>query len=376
VPLTSDATLFYKRDATGLPRLRLAHPLSKSRTPELVVPLLGALAVYKRDAGRFTLAARVDLVGKSSVGTEERVSRTSEVLPGFSVAYQFPDVHFADADGDGLTDIIVALEDRAAVFRQHPGLRFDAAPSWERDFAVRSAGERAKAFQSARITVGDFDGDGLADIVVAKVVGRGITSAATTHFLYLGRRGGGWPSAPDQTLKIDGLGGSDAAEPIDLTGDGHPDLIVPTINMGVWAIIRVLTTKTLTVVFQVFPWTPQRRFSDKPFAQRELKFKVSFAGDSDLPALEIHGDFNGDRRPDLAFGSREDELAIYPGLAPGAGGAGLVTKEPVERVAVDSRARLLAVDLDGKGKDDIVLYYPQTLGHKSDIVVLANHGPW
>jgi hypothetical protein len=370
--ITSDATLFYKADATALPRLRLVHDLTGKQGPQLVVPLLGALAVYRREGGRWVVAARVDVAGKNGVGVSDRVSRTERALTGFSVSYQFPGVHIADADGDGLADLIVTLEDRVAVFRQRAGLVFDDKPSYKRNFAVRSATEQARLVQDASITVGDFDGDGVADLVIAKVVGHGITSASTTNLLYLGRRGGGWPAEPDQTLKVDGLGGGDSVEPIDLTGDGHPDLIVPTVSLGVWNIIRMLTTRMISVTFQVFPFLPDRRFADKPVAQRELKFKISLAGDSDLPALEIHGDYNGDRRPDLAFGISDGEIGIFPGI----GGGGLVTKDPIERIKVDSRGRLVAVDLDRKGKDDIVLYYPSTLGVRNEVVVLANRGPW
>src|SRR5205823_3333533 len=127
--------------------------------------------------------------------------------------------------------------------RQHAGLSFDDKPSYKRNFAVRSASEQARLVQDASITVRDFDGDGIADLVIAKIVGRGITSASTTNVLYLGKRGGGWAAEPDQTLKVEGLGGGDTVEPIDLTGDGHPDLIVPTVSLGVWTIIRMLTTR-------------------------------------------------------------------------------------------------------------------------------------
>ena len=43
---------------------------------------------------------------------------------------------------------------------------------------------------------------------------------------------------------------------------------------------------------------------------------------------------------------------------------------------VDTRGRLIAVDLDHKGKDDIVLYYPSTLSLRKEIVVLQNRGAW
>jgi hypothetical protein len=122
----------------------------------------------------------------------------------------------------------------------------------------------------------------------------------------------------------------------------------------------------------VFPFEANRRFAEKPVAERELKFKISFSGTTDLQALEIRGDYNGDRRPDLAFGTSENELSIFPGVT----GAGLVTKDPVEKIGINASGTLEPVDLDGKGKQDIVLYYPSTNGHRGEIVVLVNRGPW
>src|SRR5262249_6265517 len=129
---------------------------------------------------------------------------------------------------------------------------------------------------------------------------------------------------------------------------------------------------TLKVNFQVFPFQADRRFADKPAASRELKFKVAFSGKRDLQAVEIRGDYNGDRRPDLAFGISEEELGIFPRVH----GSGLATKDRIERIATTACGELQPIDLDNKGKDDIVMHYPSTAGHHGDVVVLFNRGPW
>jgi hypothetical protein len=295
-------------------------------------------------------------------------------VASFTVSFTFPSVHVIDTDGDGRNDLVLALEDRIAVYRQRAGLAFDRRPTMTRDFGVRSAAERKESFNSAAVNLVDLDGDGVADLIVHKQIIHGITSAHTTNYVYLGKRGGGWPDNPDQILRCEGVGGGLEGlgeQLIDLNADGHPDLVIPTTSMSVWAIIRVLTSKTLKVNFQVFPFL-DGKFAEKPAAERELKFKIPFSGASDLQAVEIRGDYNGDRRPDLAFGVSENELAIFPGAV----GAGLVTKDPIERIAVNASGALVPVDLDDKGKQDIVLFYPSTSGHRGEIVVLLNRGPW
>ncbi len=368
--LFTEPTVFYKPDGKVLPRVRIAHDLGGKAGRRLVVPLLGTIGVFARSSGAWAATARLPIDGKSSIAYDDRLTRGATTLQSFGVTFQFPAIHVADFDGDGLPDLISAVEDRVAIFKQKAGAVFDDKPAFHRDFAVRTALEAARVVQSASTTVDDFDGDGIADLVVAKLVGKGITSAQTTNYLYLGRRGGGYGDSPSQTLKSDGFGGSDI-EPMDLTGDKHPDLVVPTVTMGVWSIIRMLTTKVVVVKFQVYPFNAQHRFAEAPTV-RELKFKFSLAGDTDIPAVEMHGDYNGDKRPDLAFGSSETELGIYPGID----AESIVTKEPMEKVKVDTRGRLIAVDLGHKGKDDIILYYPSTMSLRKEIVVLQNRGPW
>ena len=229
------------------------------------------------------------------------------------------------------------------VFRQQPGLAFARAGA-ERNFDVRTVAERKDSFSTAIVRVADLDGDGIVDLVVQKQVTHGVTSAATTNYVYLGRRGGGWDDKPNQILRSEGLGGI-GLELLDVTGDGRPDLIMPTVVMGVWQIVRVLTTKTLKVNLQVFPFGSDRKFADKPSAERELRFHVALSGDGDLPAFDLRGDYNGDRRRDLAFGDDGDQIGFYLGQD----GARL-GKDAVEHANVNAAATVDPVDLDGKGQ--------------------------
>jgi hypothetical protein len=222
------------------------------------------------------------------------------------------------------------------------------------------------------ITVTDIDGDKLADVVVRKQVARGITSATSTSFVYFGQPGGVYPAKADQVIRSEGVGGNQV-ELYDVTGDGRTDLTVPSVNIGVMAIVRILTTKTVKVNFQVFPYDPKnRRFADKPAAERQLKFKISLSGEAGTQAMDTRGDYNGDRRPDLAFGTDDDELSIFPGT----GGEGLFLDDAIEEIEVPAFGWAESADLDGLGKSDLVMYYPRTKGLKGQIVVIVNRGKW
>jgi hypothetical protein len=366
--LTHDATLFVRGDQSSLPRLTLVHAIASPRSHELVIPLLGGLTIYRAERGGFVEAARLELELRNEVAAERRADPRA-ALPAFNVTVAFPAVEIGDTDGDGLRDLLLVDEDRVTVFRQQPGLAFARAGT-ERNFDVRTVAERKDSFSTAIVRVADLDGDGIVDLVVQKQVTHGVTSAATTNYVYLGRRSGGWDDKPNQILRSEGLGGI-GLELLDVTGDGRPDLIMPTVVMGVWQIVRVLTTKTLKVNLQVFPFGSDRKFADKPSAERELRFHVALSGDGDLPAFDLRGDYNGDRRRDLAFGDDGDQIGFYLGQD----GARL-GKDAVEHANVNAAATVDPVDLDGKGKDDLVLHYPNTRGHRSEVIVLVNRGAW
>jgi hypothetical protein len=258
------------------------------------------------------------------------------------------------------------------VYRQLDDGTFAEKPTFARDFAVRTPDEINDSHSSAAISVTDIDGDGVADLVVRKEVEHGLASALTTTFVFFGQKGGDYGEKPDQIVKSQGASGSQV-ELIDLTGDGHPDLVVPSVDIGVVAIIRILTTKSIYVTYQIFPFDPAtRRFPEKPTSQRDFKFTLSFSGDADVQAVEERGDYNGDHRPDLAFATGDDELSIFPGIVgrqPFANGA-------IEKVRVRAFGHALAVDLDRQGKSDLLLHYPNTKDHRGDLVVLRNRGPW
>jgi hypothetical protein len=59
------------------------------------------------------------------------------------------------------------------------------------------------------------------------------------------------------------------------------------------------------------------------------------------------------------------------------GGQGaLFADSAAARIPVRAVGRLESVDLDGKGRSDMLLYYPATKGHRGEVVLLRNTGPW
>ena len=243
-------------------------------------------------------------------------------------------------------------------------------PDFSRDFSVRTPADHRERGTSATTLVSDLDGDGFVDLIVRKQVFEGVTSARSTSYVFLGRKDG-FSKEPAEILESEGVS-LFQTQLVDLDGDGRPDLVVPYTSFGVFALIRMLTAKTAKVDFQIYPFDRKsRKFAVEPVSERELKFRIPLAGDTDLQAVSLTADVTGDGKPDLIFGSSEDQLDIYPAL-----GGGEFASNPAETVEVRAAGVMEAVDLDGKGRSDLVLHYPKTRGHRGEIVVLTNRGGW
>ena len=377
VKLVEQPTAFTRPAPGALPRLRFVQDVSGPGSHELLVPGPSTVGIYKRQAnGSYARAAELALDVQSGWNAADQLRRLDRVrtgsVPYFKLSFSFPSLYVADVDGDGLLDIVATLEDRIAIYRQAAGFTFAKEPTVRRDFNVRSPEELKEAGTQASITVSDVDGDGVADLVVRKLVARGLASVTTTTYVFFGRKGGeGYAEAPDQVLRGEGATGTDV-ELFDVTGDGRPDLVVPSVNIGIFAIVKILLNRTLSINFQVFPFLPaKRRFADKPAAERELSFTLNLSGAADIQAIDMFGDYNGDKRVDLAFGTGDEELSVFLG-----GQGTLFADSAAATIPVRAVGRLESVDLEGKGRSDMLLYYPSTKGHRGEVVLLRNTGPW
>lgn len=195
------------------------------------------------------------------------VNESARLLPLEALQGRSMDTRLVDLDGDGRLDLIVASE-----FGQNVVLL-----GGEAGFAdARNALPRGRLHDSEEIGVGDFDSNGLLDIVF-------VAEDDQTNELYLQTQPGVFVDASDHLPEPGGI--TNAVLVIDINGDGHLDLILG--NRG----RNVVLLNDGRAFFT--PDEDGRLPEDDRITQ----------------AIAV-GDINGDGHPDLVFGNENGNRVL------------------------------------------------------------------
>ena len=284
----------------------------------------------------------------------------------------------ADFNGDGFDDLAVAApydtvdgKARAGTVTVFHGSRnglTEAVTLAQGTAGVPGEPEVGDSFGSA-LAVGDFDGDGCADLAVGaseEFLGRPRRDAdgnGVVHVLYGSRDGVGRGAAP-RTLDVRAVGrrpGTDrfgaALAAGDFDGDGDDELAVGTPGLAGGGGVAIFGLSRRDLRGRGGLVTKRTRWVRRP----------ALAPDRFGEALAA-GDFDGDGRDELAIGAPGEGNPVY-----GAGGVTVIS--PVARRAVrfgqdtpgmrgtaerwDGYGSALAVgDFDGDGRDDLAVGVP------------------
>jgi hypothetical protein len=337
---------------------------------DLLLPARDGLAVYLGRAGRGVMrqaASRLAVPGE--------VFRSARDLE-----HRYPLPQIEDVDGDGLPDL---------VFR-------DPVKRWRSVWVARNAGHgkflpavevvlgTGDPHAPSPVWLGDLDGSGHATVVFRQSLDdpkRGslrqeMEKARQPHGRLTFRRLSKdlvLEKAPYRTLDITGWGlegvEADSANDseiqlpggfMDLNGDGRPDLVTVTMDLGLPKLLGSLATKRLNVGLDYHVWCQEKDGSFR--AVKGLDLSGSFRFDlNDLRVSQLSlfsGDFDGDGRADFIQLGRGKRVTIHRGRAdcsfPAAPDIAFdLREEPRDLSLVRIR------DLDGDGRADLFIVTPQ-----------------
>ncbi len=339
------------------------------QTPVTVVTTSGS-------AGNYTLAAAVTGSGTqtapagnvSFVDTSNAnyVLGTAKLVAGsptqsFAAAVNYPTGRFpeqvvtGDFNGDGLPDLVVAVSSSLSILLGKGDGTFSSA--------VAIAGNAGGTLGYGAVAVGDFNGDGILDLVLTNPLARQFS-------VLLGNGDGTFGSGLSQTIGSYSV----AIAVADLNGDGIPDLAFSnqdsTISVllgkgdGTFGTPVKYTAGQLTSGIAAedfngdgFPDLVVTNESDNTVSvllgkgDGTFSTQVSYATGSDPEAVAV-GDFNGDGIADLAVENSGDSTV---GILLGTGNGTFRAQSTYDSGGYYS---ITAADLDGDGVLDLALANP------------------
>lgn len=337
---------------------------------EVAVFKFNGLSIFHPDSGgAYTIENALEMELKTAIG---RVMSEGEKdqTPGLYMAYSFPAMKLLDFDGDGFDDLCATRQGWVRVYRRNPDGFFEAKPIIDHYFDVLTQKEKIEGIANVQTLVYDLNNDGMGDAIVTKQTAKGLSNFRGVINVFNGSPEG-FADTPDQVIISEGT--ASALSLIrDVNGDERLDLILPSVKISISAIIRFLVTRSIPINFNIFLLQEDNRFSDRPDFTKEVKFKIDFSGDSDTQAMDLDGDYNGDKRMDFVFGTGETELSIY--LGESGNKDRLFSKKPVAKVEAEAYGNLESPDLNNDGYSDMIIYYPNSKDKKGMVQILMNLG--
>lgn len=329
-PWISDRPVF-SGSRTFVPRLGLSHDLDGDGHLDFLMPSDRGPAVYLANS-----------TGLATESTQRLVSPIDQRSAGGHPMrlYSLPRVE--DINGDGRPDLLFSDDDDAdnlafhALIGQGAGSFSAVTPPLALPDPCPDDDEDSCPDGSVEfVYFGDLDGDGKAEYVTQEELppeGDGMRKelkhAKRPPFRYqlFRSRPDSLPEAepyatfdalgysfPDGSSDDDGL--SIPGGVVDLDGDGRRDLITLTLDFSVLQIMRVMTTRRLSIGldFHIYCQQPNGDFKPVPDIDLSGKFKLDL---DDIQVRQLSffdGDFDGDGRADFVQLGRGRTVSIHRG---------------------------------------------------------------
>ena len=400
--LAEMSTTYRAPHDAGIPRIDISRDVNRDGLDDLVVPDIDGfgLAVQLPD-GTFSAPVKLGppepFLAARAHG-DKRTYRQAGITPE-NFPWYMARVHELDYDRDGRSDLAFWRGDGFDLYRQNETGTFHTTPdTFETDVPFDFDGAYALAFQfgdakpvSMVLGLGartehkvlkgfrDLDADGIADLITLTLSGRSPLRLRGRFEIHFGRPvPGGTAFAGEPDTTADTPGRSAGGEPWgyavhrfdDFEGDGDIDAMFAAVDTGGGGMLRALAGNAISIDLALFRLRG-RSYPDLPDASRRAKspFRPLSRRGPMFPAVLL-GDVDGDGVKDLLIGDRWNTLSVFlAGSGPDPFGAPAVKIRVAMPAAGDLHVRL--ADLDGDGRQDVVIHHPSSTGPNRVVVATA-----
>lgn len=352
-------TIVAAPDERGLDRLEMVYT-DFGREPWLMVPMLGQIE-FVSPTGK--LKAKLDVGARANYFVQQRPGPLlvdSDVQLLLDVAR----LSVGDVDGDGRADVVSSRRADVRVFLQREGGTFPQKADKVYKLALVSEQDFIRGSGAVRSEAADITGDGKLDLLISHLSG-GITDAKSDTRIYLNHDGGWKLDQPDFVVPTNDGWGADQL--VDIDHDGKAELLHVSMPFGVLDVIRALITRSIDADVSVYRASPDGTFAKEPWFQRKLSIAFSF--DTARPQGFVptgNYDLNGDGYDDLVTPGKGERLDVWLGGPKG------ISDDLGGRQIMSTSGRLRSGDWNGDGLADLVLYDPRIPG--APLSIATNRG--
>jgi hypothetical protein len=339
---TAQAIVLRNTSATGSSTITFAvsssPPAVSSRSVAVVAGDLNGDSRPDLVFGYFDESNLSVFLNTTTAGSASLLFAANNPLPIVSAVLPFTlPTAVADINGDGRPDVITVNSGSGSqpsllvsINATSPGATTPTFPRVTPVTAAVCSGARPGTPQS--LAIGDINGDGKPDAVVACGEADGSADATVAVFL----------NATTNAATIPAFGGAQGfpigrrdrpfAAVGDLNGDGKPDLVVVTRGAGAFVLLNTTPTGATTATFSAIVEVPTDA----------------------RPMSVIVADLNGDGRPDVATGNQTTlSLSVLANLTPaGATAPSFAGRLDLPLPAVPEA--ITSADMNGDGLPDLI----------------------
>jgi hypothetical protein len=304
--LAGPTTLGAANDERGFERFRLVYDEFDDR-PWILVPQFGAVSALSADG---------DLLASMKVGRRANyyVASGNELLSiesDIQIYFDAPKISTGDIDGDGYADILSATRHELRVFLRDPTGAFPDDASYSVPLGLIDDADYQRGTGSVVTSARDIDADGRLDLMISHIEGSMVSTATTTRIYF--NRGDGWDlTEPDDEFSVEGSVTSNLLMNIDR--DDRLELVRIQVKFSVLEIVELLLTREIDTQIQIHRLQDDGRFGEKPWSRKKIGTGISFDTFRPKGFMPRAGlDLNADGLMDFISSANGDGIEVFLG---------------------------------------------------------------
>jgi hypothetical protein len=229
----------------------------------------------------------------------------------FQIFLDVPKLSIGDVDGDGQADIVNSTRHEIRVFLRQRDGGFPFEPSRTIPLRLVTPRDHIRGSGGVASEIKDIDGDGRSDLLVSHVRGA-FADATNTVYVYMNRDGGWNLAEPDEVLSTKARLVSNAL--FDFDRDGRRELMRLEFRFSLLEVVELMLSREIDVTISIHRYDGAAGFGGDPWMKKSLSLPFSFDTfrlKGFVPTANV--DVNGDGLLDFVSSGDGESLEVYLG---------------------------------------------------------------